>query len=88
MAATDLFLKLDRPAVSVEEFTTAAQAMLGVVREIAQNVAQNGATLRWIITELRSGSALLQAEPEIVDGSPCRVRRCVRRRPPGHLIPY
>ncbi|HET7623371.1 MAG TPA: hypothetical protein VFK39_15810 [Gemmatimonadaceae bacterium] len=67
MPATNLFLKLDRPDVSVEEFAEAAQALLAVVREVAQEVAGDATALRWIIRELRAGSAVLEAEPEILD---------------------
>lgn len=64
---TNLFLKLDRPDVSVEEFTEAAQALVGVVQEVAREMSGDAAALRWVIKELRTGSAFLEAEPDVVD---------------------
>ncbi len=89
MAATDLVLKLDRPEVFVEEFMEAVQALLAVVREVAQEQAGDATGLRWIITELRTGSAVLKAIPESIDGAltPAVVERILRSTGEGiHVL--
>jgi hypothetical protein len=80
MKSTDLLLKVNRPEVSVEEFTEAAQALLAVVREVADAISGRSRSLRWVIRELRMGSAVLEAGPEVVDDflSPTTIERIVR----------
>jgi hypothetical protein len=70
MTTTRLLLKLDRPDVSVEDFAEAAQALVGVLREVAGTVTgDHRPALRWVVRDLRAGSALLEAEPDVGDGA-------------------
>ncbi len=67
MAANNLLLSLDRPQVSVDEFAEAAQALVALVGKVAQEMKSRPQAIRWIITDLRVGSALLEAVPDTSD---------------------
>lgn len=70
MPNNDLQVKLDRPDVGAAEFADAIHAMLGVVKAVGDVLTGGrGGGVRWVIQELRGGSALLDAIPEILDGS-------------------
>ncbi len=70
MAASDLHIKLDRPDVGAAEFAAAIQAMVGLVKAVGDTLTEGrGGAVRWVIQDLRGGSAFLEATPELLDDS-------------------
>lgn len=65
-----IFLKIDRPEVSVEEFTEAARALLDILASVGSSLGARRDAVRWVIADLRSGSAVLEAVGEPAHAMP------------------
>lgn len=68
MSSSDIYIKLDQPAVTVEDFYLAVQAVFDVVHSVSEDAHPGSSkAVRWIISRLEKGSAVLVATPEIID---------------------
>jgi len=63
---TKIELDLDRADISVEEFTEALSAQVRLVREVMISMGIPSHEVRWVISELRSGSAYAAASPQVL----------------------
>lgn len=80
MGTNNIKLRIDRREVSVDEFTEATQALLGIVREVISEMGGKARSVRWLVEGLSSGSAYLEVTPSIVGGdmTPFLLGRAVR----------
>jgi hypothetical protein len=69
MASHDLYVHLDRPDVSAEDFADAIEEQIALVREIGVDLGIPMDGVRWVIRELSAGSAAMLAVPQIVNSA-------------------
>lgn len=61
-----IVLDLDRKDISVSDFTEAFEAQVRLVRQVMVEMGLPAGDVRWVVSELRHGSAFAAAEAQII----------------------